>query len=110
MGSKSQQGGGWVWAILGLVGLGALFGGGEGGSSDAKVNAMVNVKNRIASDVRSPSTVDHPILDVDFHKSGTGYEVRSYFDAENVFGGTVRTHYTAKVDSEGNLLSIIYSD
>lgn len=108
---RNQGSSAWVWVILGIVGLGSLFGkGAGGGDSDAEVNAMVNIKNRIAQDVRSPSTLDHPILDVDFHKSGSGHEVRSYFDAENGFGGTVRTRYTAKVDSQGNLLSIDYAD
>lgn len=71
---------------------------------------MVNIKKRIVSDLRSPSTVDHPVLDVDIRKSGSGYEVRSYFDAENGFGGTVRTNYSAKLEGEGNVLSLNYYD
>jgi len=60
--------------------------------SEAFVISQHFVKQRL----RSPSTADFPFLDyTSVHLDSGRYKVTSYVDAQNAFGGEVRTYYKA---------------
>jgi len=76
-----------------------------------EIKAMVNIKDRIKAQHRSPSTVEFPWFDytVKF-VSRNRWKITSYFDGQNLFGATVRTDYEAIVDEGGNIESLILKE
>ena len=72
---------------------------GEGGG-----RAMIESKDYVRATLRSPSTADFPFWSGwssrMYNKTADdscSFVVKSYVDAQNAFGGTVRQHYTANI-------------
>jgi hypothetical protein len=70
--------------------------------SDRSSMAVVQCQNYVRDRLRSPSTADFPWLDHSVTPEGSEtYLVRSYVDAQNGFGATVRNNYTCKIQYSG---------
>ncbi len=113
MSDKQGQSSGCGWgcgAVILVLVLLCLFPKKREEGDEAEINALVNVESRIRADARSPASVRIPLLDRNVERKAGGYEIRSYFDAQNGFGSTIRTKYTATFDSEGNLKTIVYDE
>lgn len=66
--------------------------------SDRSTMAVVQCQNYVRDHLRSPSTADFPWLDHAVVPSGNEtYMVKSYVDAQNGFGATVRTDYICEI-------------
>ena len=64
--------------------------------------AVVQCQNYVKDRLRSPSTADFPWLDHSVTPAGSeAYVVRSYVDAQNGFGATVRNNYECKIQYAG---------
>lgn len=74
-------------------------------SQDNSTMAYIMTEDWVKERLRSPSTADFPgVFDRDGHITYNGnqtYSIRSYVDAQNAFGGTVRTHFAAEVQQTG---------
>lgn len=86
-----------VLLAVGVVTLGGCGGnGGEGGAYRACERA-------VESTLKAPSTADFSgALGSDITQDGDSYKVAGYVDAENSFGGTVRSNFTCTVRSTGD--------
>ena len=65
--------------------------------------AFVISKNYIKQKIKPPATAEFPFMD--FQSTSISpriVEIRSYFDAQNSFGATVRTHYIIKMEQTGD--------
>lgn len=66
---------------------------------DDYARAYVTVHDHIRAQLRSPASADFPILDYKATKSGPcRITIRSYVDAQNGFGATIRSYYTAVME------------
>ena len=79
---------------------------GGGGTADGELMIIVNAKALIKERVKSPSTLKFPWLGSSPTRDGVGWRYQSYFDAQNSFGGTVRTHFVVHSDHRGNIIDI----
>lgn len=63
-------------------------------------------KQFIEPRLKSPSTAEFPWPHTDSMVFPTGkgctYQIKSYVDAQNSFGATIRSHFTAKIEYLGN--------
>lgn len=65
--------------------------------------AFLIAKNYIKKKIKTPPTAEFPFLDYQSTSiSPRIVEIRSYFDAQNSFGATVRTHYSIKMEQTGD--------
>ena len=65
--------------------------------------AYVYSQDFVRDRLRAPSTADFPLSGFSaIHVSGCRHKIRAYVDAQNVFGGTIRTPYTAVVRYDGD--------
>ncbi len=65
--------------------------------------AYLIAKNFIKKKIKASNTAEFPFLDYQSTSiSPRIVEIRSYFDTQNNFGATVRTHYTIKMEQTGD--------
>lgn len=70
--------------------------------SDQSTMAVVQCQNYVKDRLRSPSTADFPWLDHAVVPRGNEtYMVKSYVDAQNGFGATVRNNYICEIRYSG---------
>lgn len=70
--------------------------------------AYSRCKDFVRARLRSPSTADFPFLDHTATQHGADtFAVRSYVDAQNAFGGTVRSQYVCRVVRRGEDWSLV---
>lgn len=70
---------------------------------DFASKAFVISKNYIKQKIKTTATAEFPFMD--FQSTSISpriVEIRSYFDAQNSFGATVRTHYIIKMEQTGD--------
>jgi hypothetical protein len=100
--------GGIAVAVVGACIVAGAFGlasdGGSGGSDEADgVEAYVMCQGFVKDRLRAPGTAKFPPAaraDVD-ELAGNAWRVRAWVDAENAFGGEVRTDWECRVAYEG---------
>jgi hypothetical protein len=65
--------------------------------------AASRCKEFVRARLRSPSTADFPFLDYTAIQHGADtFAVRSYVDAQNAFGGIIRSQYVCRVLRQGS--------
>lgn len=65
--------------------------------------AFIISKSYIKQKIKTPATAEFPFLDYQSTSlTPRTVEIRSYFDAQNNFGATVRTHYKIKMEQTGD--------
>jgi hypothetical protein len=70
---------------------------------DLSTDAAVICNDFVLAELRAPSTADFPLLDRTIaYKGRYRYLVRSYVDAQNAFGGTVRTEFFCDAQYNGD--------
>jgi len=70
--------------------------------------AFIQCKEFVKRQLHSPATANFPLLDYASRKDDINtYSIKSYVDAQNGFGATVRTNYTCKVQFLGGSDSAI---
>jgi hypothetical protein len=84
--------------VLGYLSVSCSEGGGESESSK-EIKVCTYAQIEIEDSLKSPSTADHPSCRSNTYTklSDDKYVVDSYVDAQNSFGGTVRTNYECTV-------------
>ena len=101
-------------SVLSLVVLPvALFSGCESESEEdredrySRINTVVLCEARMQSNLRAPSTADFPFASASSVQqlNATQHRLVSYVDAENAFGGTVRTRFICEVEGSGEDIS-----
>lgn len=92
-------------AFLYWVSGGELF---KSGQSPTKVEvpsdggAIVMCQRFVEARLKSPKTADFPFLDrPSVARDGSSFVVRSYVDAQNAFGATLRSNFVCKVTHKG---------
>lgn len=73
--------------------------------ADGKVDAFVMSQTFVTQRLRSPSTASYPYISSDgvsVRQNGCDFVVNAYVDAQNGFGGTVRSRYTVDLSYEGS--------
>ena len=73
-------------------------------ADSARGGTVVVCENRMTSQLRAPGTADYPFGHVaNVQDLGNDrYRLRSYVDAENAFGGEVRTNFVCVVEVSGS--------
>ena len=75
---------------------------GASSPGDLSTMAVVQSRNYVRDSLSTPSTADFPWLDHSVLATGNEtYIVKSYVDAQNEFGATVRYHFVCKVRYTG---------
>ncbi len=65
--------------------------------------AYVYSQDFVRDRLRAPSTADFPLLEFSaVHLGDCRHRIAAYVDAQNAFGGTIRSPYTAVVSYDGN--------
>ena len=65
--------------------------------------AFIISKNYVKRKIKPPATAEFPFMDYQSTSiSPRIVEIRSYFDAQNVFGATIRTHYKIRMEQTGD--------
>lgn len=108
---NTSAAGGWVVLLI-VLAIGIYSCGGDGDSEPAKDSspehspsaAYVMCQQFMKDRLRAPGTADFPYGTDRYTTSEGGgrYRVESYVDAENGFGGEVRTDYTCVVEYSGD--------
>ena len=66
---------------------------------DNAARAYITAQDHVRKRLRSPVSADFPFLDFTAKKSGPcRLTIRSYVDAQNGFGATIRTRFTAVME------------
>ena len=70
----------------------------------ARIHAYNIAQQFVAQQLKAPSTAEFPsVRDVTIVTAGRcGFTISGYVDAQNSFGATLRTRYTATVSREGD--------
>lgn len=90
-----------VGLILAIV-VAAIVTGGSERTTGSETGAWVVCTERVAEQLRSPSTADFPAMrSADITGGPTEYAISSYVDAENAFGATVREPWTCEARFTG---------
>lgn len=90
------------WFATKSLGIVALFimiagcGGGKQTSGDS-VGAFVFCKDFVRDRLKSPSTADFPFRRTTSDLGNNTYVITSYVDSQNLFGATVRSHWSCKI-------------
>ena len=73
-------------------------------ADSARAGTVVVCENQMTSQLRAPGTADYPFGHVaNVQDLGNDrYRLRSYVDAENAFGGEVRTNFVCVVEVSGS--------
>ena len=84
-------------------------------SDDDKLLCWLVTEEYVESQLKNPSSAKFPSYylssDITYSKSGNNVTVKSYVDAENSFGGTVRTYFTIVIeikDGKNRVVSFAY--
>jgi hypothetical protein len=91
-------------ATLVLAGLLATACSDLGDSGPDEISAYVMCQDFVEDRLKAPSSADFPQLS-DWTAAKTGpdqWRIRSYVDAENSFGATIRSHFVCEVRYVGN--------
>ena len=76
-------------------------------SNDEKGRVWVEAKYAVEEQLKSPATAEFPSVNhAAITKSGETYTVSSYVDAENGFGATIRTNFTATIEKSGDTYTV----
>lgn len=66
---------------------------------DASTMAYIQTQDYVRERLPTPSTATFPdAYETQYKRDGQTYLIKAYVDHENQFGGTVRTHYVAKIE------------
>jgi hypothetical protein len=83
-----------------VIGVLALAGCKPDGCSD-EIGAYVMMQTAVSKTLKSPSTADFPSRRADgviiLNETPCNFQIASYVDAQNSFGGTVRTRFVAEM-------------
>ena len=83
-----------AFALVALVAVGCSALGSKESPDGDEVGAYVVCQQWVEEQLRSPSTADFPTTNTaDITQAGKVWTVRSYVDAQNGFGATVRTPF-----------------
>jgi hypothetical protein len=76
--------------------------GNSGRPRDRSSMAVVQCQNHVKNRLRSPSTADFPFLEHEVNSLGKEtYRVRSYVDAQNALGATIRNNWVCTISYGG---------
>ena len=95
---------GWVVVKIDDLGSESLPQQAAAGCGD-EISALTYAQLAVERKLKSPSDADFPWPDIDNQVTKTGkceYAVKSYVDAPNSFGGTVRTHFVVRLRYDKN--------
>lgn len=78
----------------------------EVSNTDERVECWTLAVEKVKANLKSPSTAEFPFSavnsDVNITKSGNKYTVKSWVDAQNSFGATIRSNFTVTIEKNGN--------
>ncbi|MFP4018508.1 MAG: hypothetical protein ACLFUH_04605 [Bacteroidales bacterium] len=93
--------------VIGLV-VGGIFIYNKFYSFEAKV--FSETREYVNINLRSPSTADYTMESIEEDQDKGTVTVEGYVDAQNAYGATVRTNFTATFSKEGILLQRLVID
>lgn len=84
--------------LLVFVAMAVISSSGETEPQKRDTMAMIQCRNFVRDRLNSPSTADFPFLDYSVTPEGSNtFLVKSYVDASNRFGATVRSNFNCRV-------------
>lgn len=77
-------------------------------TADYSTQAYIQCKKFVKEKLKAPASADFPFLDFETSRLPSHvYEVRSYVDAQNSFGATIRSNWSCKVQFWGTNVYIL---